>query len=321
MGEMMLLISSVLMLAAAISSQEISTAGPFGELRGTWAKTSDAAAPIVLIIPGSGPTDRDGNSPLGINAASYRLLAEGLGAEGIASVRIDKRGMFGSTDAVPDANAVTIHDYVNDTRAWVKAIQSATGSDCIWLLGHSEGGIVALATAQVEPNICGLILIATPGRPLGEVLKEQLRSNPANASIVSFADAAINTLADGKRVNTTELPAGLAPLFDPAIQGFLISLLTINPAELATQVDKPILILQGERDLQVGISDAMALRVAAPSAKFSQLANVNHVLKTVDSDDPTANIATYSNPSLPLAPGIIKVISDFLKSEGSHQQQ
>ncbi len=69
-------------------------------------------APIILIIAGSGPTDRNGNSPLGVNAAPYRLLAEGLAAEGIGSVRIDKRGLFGSLTAVRDANAVTIADCV-----------------------------------------------------------------------------------------------------------------------------------------------------------------------------------------------------------------
>ncbi len=316
---MLLLACALVFAATALSSQEISAAGPFGELRGTWTKASDAAAPVVLIIPGSGPTDRDGNSPLGIRAGLYRLLAEGLGAAGIATVRIDKRGMFGSAGAVPDANAVTINDYVSDTRAWLKAIRSSTGSDCVWLLGHSEGGLVALATAQVERQICGLILIATPGRPLGDVLKEQLRSNPANASILSSANTAINTLAVGKYVDPSVLPTSLAPLFAPAIQDLLISAFTLDPAELARHISKPILILQGERDLQIGIPDAIALKAVAPSAKLTRLPNTNHVLKTVVSDDPAANIATYSNPDLPLAPGIIEVITDFLSSESTRQ--
>lgn len=317
---MLLLASALVFAAAALSSQEISAPGPFAELRGTWMKATDATAPVVLIIPGSGPTDRDGNNPLGISAGSYRLLAEGLGAKGIATVRIDKRGMFGSASAVPDANAVTMNDYVRDTRAWLKTIRSTTGSDCVWLLGHSEGGLVALATAQVERHICGLILIATPGRPLGDVLKEQLRSNLANASMLSSADTAINTLAVGKHVDLTEFPTSLVPLFDPSIQDFLISAFTLDPAELARHITKPILILQGERDLQIGIADAIALKAAAPSAKLTLLPNANHVLKTVVSDDPAANFATYSNPSLPLASGFIDVISNFLRSEATRQR-
>ena len=154
----MLLFASLLVLAAAVlPSEEILAPGPQEDLKGSLTKAEDPAAPVVLIIPGSGPTDRDGNSPFGIRAGPYRLMAEGLGAKGISTVWIDKRGMFGSAGAVPDANAVTIDDYVEDIQAWVKVIREATETDCVWLLGHSEGGLVALAAAQVENAVCGLI--------------------------------------------------------------------------------------------------------------------------------------------------------------------
>jgi len=192
----MFLFASMLALSTAVlSSEELRAPGPHGDLRGSLLRSEDSTAPVVLIIPGSGPTDRDGNNPLGIKAGSYRLLAEELSAEGVSTVRIDKRGMFGSADAVPDADAVTVDDYVDDTRAWVKVIRDKTGADCVWLLGHSEGGLVSLAAAQEEDAICGLILVATPGRPLGEVLREQLHANPANAPLLPQADAATDALA------------------------------------------------------------------------------------------------------------------------------
>lgn len=198
-----------------------------------------------MIIPGSGPTDRDGNSPLGVKAAPYRLLSEGLAERGIDSVRIDKRGLFASAAAVADANAVTIDDYVRDTRAWVDAIRQRTGSECVWLLGHSEGGFIALATASRSPEkICGLLLVATAGRPLGDVLKEQLKENPANAASVDAAFSAIDSLTAGKRVESAAVPAELVTLFHPAVQGFLISAFALDPAELIRQIDMPILILQ-----------------------------------------------------------------------------
>lgn len=306
--------SMFVIAAAVLSSQDISAAGPSGELKGTWTRASDPKAPIILIIPGSGPTDRDGNNPLGIQAGSYRLLSEGLATEGVSTVRIDKRGMFGSAGAVTDVNAVTIKDYVSDVRAWVKAIRSATGADCIWLLGHSEGGLVALASARDEPKICGLILVATPGRPLGDVLKEQLSSNPANGPLLPLANTAIDKLASGRHIDSSEVPAALAPLFDPAIQGFLISAFSLDPAGLAAQTALPMLILQGERDLQIKIQDAMALKAAAPSAVLKLFPDTNHVLKLVTSDDAGANIATYTDPDRPLAPGTVDAISDFMRS-------
>ena len=311
----MLLFASLMVLAAALlSSEEMLAPGPHGDLKGSLTKVEDPSAPVVLIIPGSGPTDRDGNSPLGIRAGPYRLLAEGLGARGVSTVRIDKRGMFGSAAAVPDANAVTIDDYVGDARAWVKVIREATETNCVWLLGHSEGGLVALAAVQAEDAVCGLILVATPGRPLGEVLKEQLRANPANAPLLQQANAAIDALAAGRRVDETELPAPLAQLFAPAMQGFLISVFALNPVRLAERASKPILIVQGEADLQVGIPDAENLEAAAPSADLIRLPNTNHVLKAVPTSDVAANIATYSDPSLPLAPGIVEAIAHFVKS-------
>ena len=312
----MLLYASMLALAAAsMPSEDISINGPEGDLRGTWIRAADASAPVVLIIPGSGPTDRDGNSPLGIEAGTYRLLAEGLGQKGISTVRVDKRGIGASAGAVGDANAVTIEDYVSDTRAWVDDIRLRSETKCVWLLGHSEGGLVALATAQESPDICGLILVATAGRPMGDVVKTQLRAQPANAPLLPKADAAIDALAAGERVDADAVPPALAPLFAPAIQGFLISAFALNLADLAGRVQKPVLILQGDGDIQVGVPDATALKAAAPTAELAVIPDVNHVLKVVSSDDTAANIATYADPALPLAPRVIETIEDFLKRQ------
>jgi uncharacterized protein len=183
---------------------------------------------------------------------------------------------------------------------------------CVWLLGHSEGGLVALAAAQKASDICGLVLISTAGRPLGEVLREQLRANPANAPILDQAMAAINALEAGKRVDASQMNPVLLPLFGPQIQGFLISVFSYDPAKLISTVTKPVLIMQGERDLQVSVADAERLKQASPAAKLVLLADTNHVLKTVTSDDRQANLATYTNPNLPLAPGVVDAVASLV---------
>jgi hypothetical protein len=288
--------------------------GPSGPLKGTMLAPAAADAPMMLIVPGSGPTDRDGNSPMGLQAATYRLLAEGLAARGIGTVRIDKRGMFASGAAVPDANAVTIGAYANDIAAWTAAIRKQTGAPCIWLAGHSEGGLVVLAAARKATDVCGLVLIATAGRPLGEVLREQLRANPANAPILDQAMAAIDGLEAGRRVDINAMHPALRPLFAPQLQGFLIDVLSYDPAKLIAAITLPILIVQGERDIQVRVADAEKLKQAAPNAKLALLPDTNHVLKRVVSDDLHANGATYADPSLPLAPGVVDTIADFVGS-------
>jgi pimeloyl-ACP methyl ester carboxylesterase len=272
----------------------------------------------VLIIPGSGPTDRDGNNPLGVRAASYRLLAEGLAARGIGSVRIDKRGMFGSRTAVADANAVTVADYASDVRAWVKAIRAATGAPCVWLLGHSEGGLVALAAAsEASEGVCGLILVAAPGRKVGAALREQLRANPANAPLLDQALAAIDRLEAGQRVDAAALHPALMSLFAPPVQGFLISLLAQDPASLLARYPGPALVVHGRRDIQAAVADAERLAAARPGVKLVMLDEVNHVLKRVATDDRAANAAAYSNPDLPLAPEVVEAVAGFVSQHGA----
>ncbi len=302
-------------LAAAVTGTDISAAGPQGPLKGTFVDAG-RGAPVVLILPGSGPTDRDGNNPMGIKAAPYRLLAEGLAAAGVSSVRIDKRGLFASADAVADGNAVTLADYVTDTAAWIAATRARTGAPCVWLLGHSEGGLIALAAASAHTaGVCGLVLVATPGRPLAAVMREQLHANPGNAPLLPAADAAIDALNAGRHVDVATLPAPLQPLFRANVQGFLISLFAADPARMAAAVWQLILIVQGERDIQVGTADATALKAAAPSATLAMLPNVNHVLKLVESDSRGRNLATYADPNLPLAPAVVSTVVRFISGK------
>lgn len=294
------------------SETQLQAAGPYGPLTGTIFQSSKPQGPVALIIPGSGPTDRDGNSPLGVQASTYRLLAEGLAAEGISSVRIDKRGLFGSGTAVPDPNAVVIDDYVTDTASWVSLIRERTGAPCVWLIGHSEGGLVALAAARKVDNLCGLVLIASPGRPMGEIIKTQLRANPANAPLIAAADQVIDLLTSGQRVDVSNLPQPLLPLFHPAIQDFLISAFALDPSKLVAQIQLPILILQGGKDLQVSSFDAELLKAANPNATLKVLPDANHVLKDVEGDSPAENLAAYSASDLPLARGTVSTISNFI---------
>ncbi|SOC21492.1 hypothetical protein SAMN05877809_1173 [Rhodobacter sp. JA431] len=303
--------------------QELTSTGPEGMLRGTLTlPVADAAipdgTPVVLIVPGSGPTDRDGNSPLGISAGPYALLAEALAERGIPSVRIDKRGMFGSVDAIPDANEVTISDYGDDVLAWTRTIRkrlptTGGGTRCVLPLGHSEGGLVVLAVNSRLPNPCGLILLSTPGRPLGTVLREQLAANPANAPLLNEADEAITTLELGERVDVNALTPALRPLFIPEVQGFLIDVFAYDPAALIEETRLPVLIVQGMRDLQVGAMDAQILADSAQEATLFLVPHVNHVLKVVSSDQAQANIAAYSNPDLPIAKGVVDAVMQFIE--------
>jgi len=303
-----------LAIAAAAVTLAMTIPGPKGDIAGTFFDAGKGA-PVVVIIPGSGPTDRDGNNPMGVKAAPYRMLAEALAEKGVSTLRADKRGMFESKAAITDANSVSIADYAGDAHAWADALKKRTGAKCVWLLGHSEGGLVALAAAQQPAGLCGVILVSAAGRKLGVVIREQLNANPANAPLLPQAMAALDSLEAGKTVDQSTLPAPLLPLFNSKVQPFLIDLLSKDPAALAAATKLPMLIVQGERDIQVSVADARALAAAQPKAKLMLVAQMNHVLKDVAAEDRASNLATYGNSDLPIDTSLVNGIAAFVKAK------
>lgn len=163
------------LLAGPVSTDIALPAQP-APLHGTLL-TPEAPTAVAVILPGSGPTDRDGNSPMGVAASTYRLLAEGLAEQGVATVRIDKRGIAASAAAGLEETKLRFDDYAADARAWAAEAASRTDQPCTWLIGHNEGALVALKAVEGgDDKICGLILLSGAGRPAGVVIREQLQA-------------------------------------------------------------------------------------------------------------------------------------------------
>lgn len=295
-------------LGAIFEEREIEARGPLGPLGGLLTLSGRADAPLALIHPGSGPTDRDGNNPLGVRGAPYRRLAQDLAAQGVDVARLDKRGLFSSARAGA-ANAVTLSDYAEDLSAWMDAL----GPRRSVLIGHSEGGLAVMACAARDPRPLGLVSIATPGRRLGETLRGQLSANPANAPFLDAAFAVLGELEAGRRAGVEALHPAFRPLFDPSIQDFLIDLLARDPAAMAANVAAPLLIVEGGRDLQVGSEEGAALRRARPDAEHVLFPAMTHVLKDVASCDRIANLATYAREDLPLTAGLAERVAAFVR--------
>lgn len=303
----------MLTLAAALLLSPVSTPVELpsrpAPLHGTLLSPEGQTHAAAVILPGSGPTDRDGNSPqFGIQAATYRLLAEGLAERGVASVRIDKRGIGASAAAGGAEADLRFTANIDDARAWVAEAAAKTGRPCAWLIGHSEGALVALAVAaNGDDNVCGLVLLSGAGRPAGVVLREQLTAlpEPLKAEALTIVDE----LEAGRTVANP--PTALAALFRPSVQPYLISWLALDPAKLAAAYDGPIFIGQGATDIQVTVADAEALKAAQPQAELVIWGGVNHVLKLAPAER-AANVATYMDPALPLAPGVVEAVADFM---------
>ena len=266
-----------------------------------------AGGPLVVMVAGSGPTDRDGNSMLGVRAGYLRQLAHALASRGIASLRYDKRGLPGSAPVGDEAD-LTFATYVEDLRkvtAW--AIAQHPGRPIV-LLGHSEGGMVAIEAAKLTPDaFSGLVLLATPGRPPGEMLRDQLASLPL--PVRTEALEMVAELEAGRRFEA--VPPILAALFRPTVQPFLISMLALRPAETLSTFDLRTLVIGGGADIQVARPDFDALAAARPDVEGVWFEGMNHILVDAPADF-AANVATYGNPEAQLADGLAGAVAEFV---------
>lgn len=297
-----------LALATIPGAHEVSLPSQPGPLAGTLLDAG-AAAPAALIIAGSGPTDRDGNSPLGITASTYRLIAEGLAGEGITTLRYDKRGVAASAGATVSEADLRFDTMVEDARAWAGLLREQTGQTCVWLIGHSEGALIAQAVAaEDQTGICGLVLLSGAGRPAAVVLREQLRATTPEPYL-SEAITVIDELDAGR---TVDCPPILVALCRPSVQSYVISWFDMDPVALTAAQELPTLVLQGTTDIQTSVEDARALAAARSGIELVLMEGVNHLLK-VAPEDRAANIATYSNPDLPLADGVVDQVAGFIR--------
>ncbi len=266
--------------------------------------------PVALIVAGSGPTDRDGNSAL-ISGAnnSLKLLAEGLAEHGIASVRFDKRGVGASRAAGPAESELRFDTYVDDAAAWARLLGSDPRFSTVTVIGHSEGSLVGMLAAQ-RARVDALVSLAGIARRASDVLRDQLRPQltpelwQANERILAELEAGRTTDA---------VPGALLALYRPSVQPYLISWFRYVPAAEISRLRIPTLIAQGTTDIQVGVGEAQALKAARPDAELLVVEGMNHVLKLVPAA-PEAQRASYSDPTLPVAPALLDATARVIRA-------
>jgi uncharacterized protein len=266
----------------------------------------------VLLLSGSGPTDRDGNQPR-LHNDLLRQLAHGLAASNIASLRADKRGVGGSQFAAVREQDLRFDDYAGDAARWVEFLRAQPRINSVFVIGHSEGALIAMLAAQHAP-VEGIVSIAGAGFPLGTVLRRQIAAANLPQSLRTAAEHIIDELEASRAVSDS--PPELAALFRPSVQPYLISQFRYDPAVEIAKLNVPILIMQGDRDLQISETDAKRLAAAAPQADLVLLAGVNHVLR----DSPTdrnGNASLYNIPDHPLAAAVLPSIAGFIQHSAS----
>ncbi|MDF5892641.1 alpha/beta fold hydrolase [Pseudomonas syringae pv. syringae] len=311
-------ITLILSLAAATANaaapgtvqRPISVDTENGKLYGTLLMPrSDKPVPVVLIVAGSGPTDRDGNNPEGGRNDSMKRLAVILASNNIASVRYDKRGVAASKAVTPDERNLSVERYVADVQLWARALKANPRLGQLILLGHSEGALVATLAAE-KVGAAALISVAGTGRPVDQVLREQFQER-LPPDLLQRSDQLLDEIKAGK--TDDNVPAELEVVFRPSVQPYLISLFRQDPAAAFGALHIPALIVQGRNDIQVGVGDALLLQKAKPDAQLALIDGMNHVLRIVP-DDLQQQLLSYRNPTQPLASEVTERILSFIKA-------
>ena len=284
---------------------------PTGDIQG-WLLSPEkpADSTVVLIVGGSGPVDHDGNAPGMVNNA-YRFLATDLARAGIASLRFDKRGIASSAAAAMSESTLRFEHYIDDVRSWIAFLRKQDRFRRIFLIGHSEGAQIATEVGADDPKIDGVVLIAGMGRSAAEVIHSQLATQLPE-EFLQKADAILDSLQIGKQV--ADVPSLLYSLFRPSVQPYMISWMSHDPICAMARLEMPVLILQGDTDIQVGPEDASLLADANRNARKVTISGMNHVMKPCASTESAHQRATYFDPDLPnhpeLASAVISFISD-----------
>ena len=278
-----------------------------GKLSGSLTLPADfKEGPVVLIIAGSGPTDRNGNNPMMKNNC-LQQLAFGLANKGIAALRFDKRGVAESAAALKKESELSFDHFVEDARAWIELLRSDKRFTEIIIAGHSEGSLIGMLAAG--KNCSKFISIAGAGEPANITIRRQLATQPSEVTEIAYP--ILDSLAAGRLV--PDVRPMLVALFRPSVQPYLVSWFKYNPKTEIKKLNLPILIIQGTTDIQVSVDDAKNLHSAKPEAKLVIIENMNHVLKIVG-DERTENFQSYNNPDLPLATELLVNIIAFIRN-------
>jgi alpha-beta hydrolase superfamily lysophospholipase len=263
--------------------------------------------PVALLIAGSGSTDHDGNGPQ-VKPATLKKLSDALVAHGIATLRYDKRGAGGWKAEFGRPEDFRFKDFVDDAASLVAHLREGGKFSRIALVGHSEGGLVAILTARRVP-VDRLVLLTTAARKQGDLVKAQLEKKLPPDMFTTIAKA-IDAIVAGEIVDPP--PPGLA--IPPPMQAGLASAFREDPIDpLKKGIDAPTLIVNGGRDSQLARIDYLALSAAAPAAKTLWLPEMNHSLNDVT--DEADDLAAYNQSERPLDPMLIETLVAFIAQQ------
>lgn len=261
--------------------------------------------PLVILIPGSGPTDRDGNN-ISMKNNSLRFLAEDLAKENIAVYRYDKSVLSFTKEDKEKIDSLTFKTFIHEAQSVISYFKNKNKYSKIIVAGHSQGSLVGMIAAQ--NNADAFISLEGAGRTIDEILVEQIGLQAP--FLKEETQRVLTELKAGKTVE--EFNPMLNSLFNKSVQPFLISWIKYNPQIEIKKLTIPVLIINGSKDIQVNISDAELLHRAIKNSNMEIIEGMNHIFKEIKGDM-NENILSYTNPDLSIMKTLTEIISTFIK--------
>ena len=276
-------------------------------VEGTLLLPAKKSKTVAIIIPGSGPTDRDGNQNFMKNN-SLKFLAQDIATQGIATFRYDKRVLTLLKKRRLNEKNIRFDDFVNDAKHVVKYMKLRRRFEKIYIIGHSQGSLVGMLAAN--ENVDGFISIAGAGQSIDKTVLNQIKVQMNNEVLTESAKKSFAIMKTGKV--DKDFNPGLANIFNLGVQPFMISWMKHDPCSIIKKLSIPVLIINGSKDLQVPLKEAEMLKEAKPEAQYEVIEKMNHVLKTVEGDD-QENSKTYNLPRLKNDTTLAGIITTFIK--------
>lgn len=269
------------------------------------AKT-DKSTKLVILIAGSGPTDRNGNQS-GLENNSLKFLAQEIVKSGTAVFSYDKRLFAMAASGNTEEGKLSFGDFITDAKDVITYFKNQKKYSKIIVAGHSEGSLIGMVASEGIAD--GFISIAGPGQNIGDTLIEQIGTQMPG--LKSETEKYVALLKKGQTFTLENQM--LASIFRENLQPFMISWMKYEPTISIQKLKIPVLIINGTKDLQVKVADAELLKKAKPDATLTIIPDMNHVFKEIKGDQ-AENAAAYSNPNLPVMKALADAVNQFTKT-------
>jgi len=282
-----------------ITTQEITIQNQAIQLPGTLSYPAENS-PLIIWVHGSGGVDRYGNQPQYIQ--QFRTA---VNKKKIAFFSYDKRTANPNNRAFLK-EGVLFNDFILDVKEVVNHFKNDTRFNSITLVGHSQGSLTAMMALK---NVDNYISIAGAGETIDKILIKQLRAQ--SLEYANIAKAHFKELKETGSIK--EVNPNLMAIFAKPNQEFWSSWIAVDPIKALKKITIPTLIINGDKDIQVGVENASKLKAVKPNASYAIIQNMNHILKDIQKE--ADNIKSYNSPEFPVSKQLIETIVSFVKKQ------